>query len=86
VDAEMARGVLPGALALSAKFGPVVQRVAQRCADAARQFVADPAAFSERVRPCMPTTPYASLPPCSALRNKKTHAQGLQGAVSTVLR
>ena len=50
VDAEMARGLLPGALALSAKFGPVVRRVAQRCLEALRQLAADPAAFSERVQ------------------------------------
>ena len=48
MDAEMARGLLPGALALSAKFGPVVHRVAQRCLEALRQLAADPAAFSER--------------------------------------
>ena len=50
VDAEMQRGLLPGAIALSGKFGPAVRGVAQRSAEAVRTFVADPAAFSDRVR------------------------------------
>lgn len=46
----MRRGLLPGAMALSAKFVPVVQSVTQRTVEAVHTFVADPAALSERVQ------------------------------------
>ncbi|KAK9834006.1 hypothetical protein WJX81_002422 [Elliptochloris bilobata] len=49
VDAEMARGLLPGALALSGKVLPAVSSVAHRTADALREFVHDPQALAERV-------------------------------------
>jgi hypothetical protein len=42
VDAEMARGLLPGALALSGKVRPAVSSVAGRTADALREFLHDP--------------------------------------------
>jgi len=42
VDAEMARGLLPGALALSGKVRPAVSSVAGRTAVALREFLADP--------------------------------------------
>ena len=44
VDTEMARGLLPGALALSGKVMPAVTRVAHRTADAFREFLHDPQA------------------------------------------
>ncbi len=50
VDAEMQRGLLPGAIALSGKFMPAVCGVAQRSVAALRTFAADPTAFSDRVR------------------------------------
>lgn len=50
VDAEMQRGLLPGAIALSGKFMPAVRGVAQRSVAALRTFAADPTAFSDRVR------------------------------------
>ena len=50
MDAEMQRGLLPGAVSLSAKFMPVVQRVAQRSLEALRQFIADPGALSDKAR------------------------------------
>ncbi len=49
VDTEMQRGLLPGAMALSAKFVPVVQRVSQRTAEAVKDFVNDPKALSDKV-------------------------------------
>jgi hypothetical protein len=49
VDAEMQRGLLPGAVALSGKFVPVLQSVSQRTLNTAREFLADPSALSERV-------------------------------------
>ena len=49
VDTEMQRGMLPGAMALSAKFVPVVQRVSQKTLEAVKDFVADPKALSEKV-------------------------------------
>jgi hypothetical protein len=42
VDAEMARGLLPGALALSGKVRPAVSSVAGRTAVALREFLQDP--------------------------------------------
>lgn len=50
MDAEMQRGLLPGAVALSAKFVPVVQSVSARTVETVRDFLADPAAMSERVQ------------------------------------
>ena len=50
VDAEMQRGLLPGAIALSGKFVPAVRGVSQRSVEAVRLFVTDPASFSDRVR------------------------------------
>ena len=49
MDTEMQRGLLPGAMALSAKFVPVVQRVSQRTVEAVKDFVADPKALSDKV-------------------------------------
>lgn len=49
MDTEMQRGMLPGAMALSAKFVPVVQRVSQKTLEAVKDFVADPKALSEKV-------------------------------------
>ena len=48
MDTEMQRGMLPGAMALSAKFVPVVQRVSQKTLEAVKDFVADPKALSEK--------------------------------------
>ena len=48
VDTEMQRGMLPGAMALSAKFVPVVQRVSQKTLEAVKGFVADPKALSDK--------------------------------------
>ena len=74
VDTEMQRGMLPGAMALSAKFVPVVQRVSQKTLEAVRDFVADPKALSEKASrertissftSCMPTSGmHASLCLC----------------------
>lgn len=50
VDTEMQRGLLPGAMALSAKFVPVVQRVSQRTVEAVKDFVADPKALSDKMQ------------------------------------
>jgi len=50
VDTEMQRGMLPGAMALSAKFVPALQRVSQKTLEAVKEFVADPKALSDRVR------------------------------------
>ncbi|CAL8460688.1 g219 [Coccomyxa elongata] len=50
VDAEMQRGLLPGAVALSGKFVPVLQSVSQRTVATVREFLADPGAMSERVQ------------------------------------
>lgn len=44
VDTEMARGLLPGALALSGKVMPAVTSVAHRTANAFREFIHDPQA------------------------------------------
>ena len=49
MDTEMQRGMLPGAMALSAKFVPVVQRVSQKTLEAVKEFVADPKALSDKV-------------------------------------
>ena len=49
MDTEMQRGMLPGAMALSAKFVPVVQRVSQKTLEAVKDFMADPKALSEKV-------------------------------------
>lgn len=43
VDTEMQRGLLPGLLALSAKFVPTVKSVAERTVDTAKHFMADAA-------------------------------------------
>ncbi len=50
MDAEMQRGLLPGAVALSGKFVPVLQSVSQRTVATVREFLADPGAVSERVQ------------------------------------
>ena len=42
MDTEMARGLLPGALALSGKVMPAITSVAHRTADAFREFIHDP--------------------------------------------
>ena len=70
MDTEMQRGLLPGAMALSAKFVPVVQRVSQRTVEAVKDFVADPKALSDKVprhfsAPCL--VPAACLCCFSAL-------------------
>ena len=49
VDTEMQRGMLPGAMALSAKFVPVVQRVSRNTLEAVKDFVADPKALTDKV-------------------------------------
>ena len=49
VDTEMQRGMLPGAMALSAKFVPVVQRVSRKTLEAVKEFVADPKALTDKV-------------------------------------
>lgn len=49
MDTEMQRGMLPGAMALSAKFVPVVQRVTQKTLEAVKDFVADPKALTDKV-------------------------------------
>ena len=48
MDTEMARGLLPGALALSGKVMPAVTSVAHRTADAFRDFIHDPQARCRR--------------------------------------
>ena len=68
MDTEMQRGLLPGAMALSAKFVPVVQRVSQRTVEAVKDFVADPKALSDKVprnlsAPCLVP---AACPCCSS--------------------
>lgn len=50
MDAEMQRGLLPGAVALSGKFVPVLQSVSQRTVGSVREFLVDPGAVSERVQ------------------------------------
>lgn len=49
VDTEMQRGMLPGAMALSAKFVPVVQQVSRKTLEAVKEFVADPKALTDKV-------------------------------------
>ena len=60
MDAEMARGLLPGALALSGKVGPAVSSVAGRTAEALRTFVQDPQV------PPQPTAPAVASAGCLA--------------------
>ena len=50
MDTEMQRGMLPGAMALSAKFVPVVQQVSRKTLEAVKEFVADPKALTDKVR------------------------------------
>ena len=66
MDTEMQRGLLPGAMALSAKFVPVVQRVSQRTVEAVKDFVADPKALSDKVfrHPSAPCLVPATCPCC----------------------
>lgn len=49
VENEMSRGLLPGTLALSAKFWPVVRRVAQKSIESAKHFLQDgPSSAAEK--------------------------------------
>ena len=65
MDTEMQRGMLPGAMALSAKFVPVVQRVSQKTLEAVKDFVADPKALSEKVSKGTRYLPFVSCMPVS---------------------
>lgn len=64
----MARGLLPGALALSGKVMPAVTSVAHRTADALREFAHDPKVLcSLPMSGCLAEAPEPIHPACGGI-------------------